>query len=114
MTSPSQAILRAASTEIEVVDAAGRHILVRNLNALDKPRMFKAVGAELAQNTPYLGMAMLAWSVTAIDSVPVPLPTSEAQIEALVSRLGDDGLDAVARIFETPPSPDELRQDAGN
>ena len=38
---------------------------------------------------PWLGMAMLACSVAAIDDIPVPPPVNEQQIEALVSRLGD-------------------------
>ena len=43
-----------------------------------------------------LGMAMLASSVTAIDDVPVPAPATEAQVEALISRLGDSGIAAAA------------------
>jgi len=38
---------------------------------------------------------MLAFCVTAIDDVPVPTPSSEAQIEGLVQRLGNAGLAAV-------------------
>ena len=66
------------------------------MGALDRLRLFKAIGPMLAQNPPYLGMAMLASSVTAIDDVPVPAPATESQIEALISRLGDTGISAVA------------------
>ena len=69
------------------------------MGALDRLRLFKAIGPMLAQNPPYLGMAMLASSVTAIDDVPVPAPATEAQIEALISRLGDTGIAAVADAF---------------
>jgi hypothetical protein len=110
----SATLLSGAATQSEVVDAAGRRVAVRTLNALDKLRLFKAVGADLAQNAPYLGMAMLAWSVTMIDGVPAPSPTTEAQVEALVARLGDDGLDAIATVFEAAPERESLRQDAGN
>jgi hypothetical protein len=79
-----------------VTDAAGRTLHLRRLNALDKLRLFKAAGPELAQNQPWLGMAMLACSVAAIDDVPLPLPANEALIEAAVRRLGDDGITAVA------------------
>ena len=68
---------------------------LRRIGALDKLRLFKAVGPSLAQNEPYLGMALLAFAVAAIDGVPVPSPVNEAQIESLVARLGDSGLAAI-------------------
>ena len=68
--------------------------------------MFKAVGPSLSQNSPYLGMAMLACSVTAIDSVPVPAPITEAQVEALVAKLGDTGIAAVAEGLSNHVSPE--------
>ena len=80
-----------------VTDAQGRKLSLRRLDALDKLRLFKAVGPALAQNEPYLGMALLACSVTAIDNLPCPMPTNEAQIEHLIQRLGDFGLAAVAQ-----------------
>jgi hypothetical protein len=59
-------------------------------------RLFKALGPELAQNAPYLGIALLAVAVTSIDDIPVPPAVTEGQLEALVFRLGDDGLSAIA------------------
>ena len=41
-------------------------------------------------------MAGLAFSVLEIDGVPVPPPATEAQIESLIDRLGDEGLAAIA------------------
>jgi hypothetical protein len=79
--------------------------LLRRLTALDKLRLFKAAGAQLAQNQPWLGMALLAASVAAIDDVPVPPPINEGLIEALVSRLGDDGIAAVAEALAPDTAP---------
>jgi hypothetical protein len=93
---PSEAIVLSAAATGEVVDADGRRLQFRRLTALDKLRLFKAVGPVLAQNEPYLGMAVLAFSVSAIDGVPQPPPINEAHIEGLVSRLGDVGLAAIA------------------
>jgi hypothetical protein len=61
-------------------------------------------------------MAILASSVTAIDDVPVPLPSTETQIEALVSRLGDSGIEAIAETIEPLREVDETEQvtNAGN
>ncbi len=96
MDTPSSRIVSAAAEQIVVHDVEGRALSLRRMGALDRLRLFKAVGPHLAQNTPYLGMAMLAASVAAIDGIPVPPPVTESQVEALVSRLGDAGIAAAA------------------
>jgi hypothetical protein len=93
-----------------VTDSDGRRLDVRTLNALDKLRLFKAAGPALSRNEPWLGMALLACSVSAIDGVPVPMPADERGIEALVQRLGDSGLAAVASALR--PEPDARAQAA--
>jgi hypothetical protein len=105
MDRPSSRIVAASLAETVVRDADGRELVLRRMNALDRLRLFKAVGPQLAQNAPYLGMAMLAASVCAIDGVPVPPPVTEGQVEALVSRLGDVGIAAVAGGFSVEPAP---------
>lgn len=114
---PSATIIAAASASHTVADSDGRRLSLRRLTALDKLRLFKAAGPVLAQNQPWLGMAMLACSVSAIDDVPVPPPASEQQIEALVSRLGDNGIAAAATALggEAAQAPQaELVASAGN
>jgi hypothetical protein len=97
---PSARLVASAQAAAAVTDERGRVLSLRRLNALDKLRLFKAAGPILSQNQPWLGMAVLACTVTAIDEVPVPAPVTEGQIEALVSRLGDDGLTAVAGALQ--------------
>ncbi len=111
---PTETILGAAPST--VTDGQGRRITLRRLNALDKLRLFKAAGPMLAQNQAWLGMAVLAWSVAAIDDVPVPAPSSEAQIEAIIARLGDAGIEAIAAALSEEPAPDgpEAIVTAGN
>ena len=99
MDTPSARLIAAAQAASETVDAQGRRLALRRLSALDKLRLYKAAGPVLAQNHPWLGMAVVAASVTAIDDIPVPPPTNEAQIEALVQRLGDDGINAVGQVL---------------
>ncbi len=106
METPSSRIISAATATISVTDGDGRSLVVRRLSALDKLRLFKAVGPHLAQNAPYLGMATLALSVCAIDGVPMPPPVTEAQIEGLVSRLGDAGIAAVAAALRQTEAPE--------
>jgi hypothetical protein len=86
------------------------------MTSLDKLRLFKAAGPGLAQNQPWLGMAMLACSVTEIDSVPIPQPANEQQIEAMVARLGDHGISAVAETLNgaTDRTQSEILATAGN
>jgi hypothetical protein len=61
-------------------------------------------------------MAVLACSVTSIDDVPVPAPVNEQQIEAMVARLGDSGITAVAAALspEGRASAADLVASAGN
>ena len=80
----------------EVVDSRGRLLMLRRLSVLDRLRLFEAAGAELSRNDRWLGLAVLAASVAAIDGVPVPMPASKAGLEAAVQRLDEAGLAAVA------------------
>lgn len=112
---PSATIIEAASTSRTVTDAAGRRITVRRMTALDKLRLFKAAGPELANNDRWLAMAMLAPAVIAVDDIPLPLPVSETLIEAAVAKLGDQGIEAVAAaIHGSGKSDAEQRAIAGN
>ena len=115
MDTPSARVIATAQEAAAVTDALGRRLTLRRPTALDKLRLFKAAGPVLAYNQPWLGLALLAASVVAIDDVPVPPPATEAQIEALVARLGDDGLEAIDTAFaQTPIEPAELAAVAGN
>jgi hypothetical protein len=111
---PSSRVVAAAQAAPTVTDDRGRVLVLRRLTALDKLRLFKAAGPILAQNQPWLGMAVLACSVVAIDDVPVPAPATEHQIEALVSRLGDDGLAVIAGALERAAPPASAGDVAGN
>ena len=95
---PSQSILQASVKTDAIVDKRGRKIVVRRPTALDTLRLFKAAGPVLAQNEPWLSMAVLAFSVLEIDGIPIPVPSNESQIENMIDRLGDDGIAAVAEI----------------
>jgi hypothetical protein len=115
MATPSARLIAAAQAAPTVTDSLGRRLALRRLTALDKLRLFKAAGPVLSHNQPWLGMAVLAASVSAIDDIPVPQPASEQQVEALVGRLGDAGIAAVgAALAETAVTPAEVAATAGN
>jgi hypothetical protein len=111
---PSQVIVANASQSVSTIDAKGRRLTLRRLTALDTLRLFKAAGPVLAQNEPWLSLAGMAYSVLDIDGVPVPSPVTEAQIEGLIDRLGDEGLSAIADSMRDEPLPPATRADVGN
>ncbi len=113
MDTPTSRHLAAIQSTQIIQDAEGRTLTIRRLTALDKLRLFKAAGPALAQNHLWLGMATLACSVSAIDDVPIPQPTTEGQIESLVSRLGDPGIKAIAEAL-TPTEQTDPAHHAGN
>ena len=100
MHTPSQTIVASAADTRTVTDANGRVLTIRSPTTLDRLRLFKAVGANLSTNERYLGVAMLAFAVVAIDGVPMPQPTNEQQIEASISRLGDAAIAAIGAALD--------------
>ena len=100
MQTPTQAYVSAAQEVRDVTDADGRVLTIRRPTTLDRLHLFKAVGPTLATNDRYLGLAMLAFAVMAIDGVPLPRPTSEYQIDAAVERIGDPGINAIAASLD--------------
>ncbi len=76
-------------------DAKGRKLAVRDLSALEQLRLLRAIGPDQSMNQPYVMSVQAAASVVSIDGVPCAKPTNERQIDAMIDRLGDDGLAAV-------------------
>ncbi|MFO0906775.1 MAG: hypothetical protein U0835_00145 [Isosphaeraceae bacterium] len=94
---PSQAIVRAANQVETLQDARGRTIGVKKMGPLDRLKLFEVIGPENSKNEQYVGYAALAFLVASIDGDAVARPSSKLQLEALVQRLDDDGMDAVAQ-----------------
>jgi hypothetical protein len=96
LQTPSQYYVAVAEATHDITDTTGRVLTIRPTNTLDRLRLFKALGPTLSENDRYLGLACLAFAVTAIDAVPMPQPTNEAQLEAAIHRIGDAGIEAIA------------------
>jgi hypothetical protein len=96
---PTQTFVAAAQHSWDVTDALGRTLTIHRLTALDRLRLFKAVPPQMAYNERYLGEACLTFAVSAVDGVPIPQPTNEAQIEAIIARLGNEGIDAIGAVL---------------
>jgi hypothetical protein len=91
---PSAQLVRQALKEELVTDAKGRKILMRKPSVLAQFRIVEAVGPQVAANQTYMQMINPLIYVGAIDGVPVALPTSLLETEALIARLDDEGLNA--------------------
>ena len=93
---PTQQIVNAAQAVTTVTDADGRSIRFRKLGALDKMRAYRLLDNEDMTRGGYMFYVLIAMSVLDIDGVPIMKPANQAQLEALVERLGDAGVDAIS------------------
>lgn len=92
LTPSEQVVAKAA--EITVTDSAGRVIKLKKPGVLAQFRLVEVMG-ETAKNQVYMGMVLPLIYVTAIDGDAVFQPTSKLQVEALIQRLDEHGIDAV-------------------
>jgi len=97
---PSAAMVKSAAQPVEVADELGRIIRIRKLNALDRMRLLEAIGSSGAEIPQYVGYAVLAASVIAINGTLESPPRTKKDIEFLVQRLDDAGLNAVAKAYQ--------------
>ncbi len=96
-----------------VTDKAGRRIELRRVGVLEQLRLFKALGPDLSENRAYVGLARIAASVSMIDDVPIPFPVNENSLEAVIERLGEDGVEAVGEAIIPAPI-EQILDEAGN
>lgn len=96
---PSEQLIAKASQEVEVTDAKGRKILLRKPGVLAQFRLVEALG-DSAKNQTYVGMVLPLIFVASIDGVFVPPLEKKAHVEALISRLDDDGISAVMEAVQ--------------
>lgn len=92
--SPSKQLAAAAAKDVLVTDERGRSIRLKKPGVLAQFNLVEALGST-ATNQVYMAMVMPLIFVTAIDGVPVAQPTSKSEVNALISRLDEDGIEAV-------------------
>jgi hypothetical protein len=102
----SQEIINKAAAEVVITDARGRKIALKKPNVLSEFRFVEFLG-ESAENRVYVSMAMPMIYVTSIDGELIAPPSSKLQLEAVISRLDDDGVKAVLKgVSENFQRPD--------
>jgi hypothetical protein len=99
--------------ERSVSDTLGRTLSLRRVGVLETLRLYKALGPELSVNEAYMGLAVIAGSVAALDGVPLPFPMNEAAVETCLERLGEEGTAAVAAAI-LPQHAETVLAQAGN
>lgn len=95
----------------QVKDAKGRIIKYRDLDPLQESRLILAMGGQAAMNAVYVNVyAIPAARVSEIDGDEYSCPQNQAQIDAMISILGREGMDALAKHFF--PKDDEGQGDS--
>ncbi len=93
-TAPRSAVTVIDERHATVTDTAGRTIKVRRLSALDRVRLFRAMGATDSENRLLQSYGATAAAVVEIDGRAVIFPQSNIQLDALIGRLDEHGLAA--------------------
>jgi hypothetical protein len=91
---PSQTIVKQAAARVTIEDGNGRSITLQKPGVLAQFRLIKILG-DTAKNTTYVQMVLPLTYVVEIDGLDVAQPNSEREIDALISRLDEEGVTAV-------------------
>lgn len=107
---PTEQLVAETNASFEVQDSRGRSITLRKPGVLAQFRLIEALG-ESASNTTYVSMVLPLLFVAAIDGDPVAQLTSKRQVEALIQRLDDSGLETVMTGVEKNFSKPDAEKD---
>lgn len=88
---PSQKVANDANRIVNVTDAKGRRIGLRQPQFADEFRIVAVVGAELAANQVYMGMLNPLLFIAEIDGVVQPFPTTKIAVDSLINTAGREG-----------------------
>ena len=102
--SPKSRVTLIDDRTASVRDSKGRLLTVKRASVVEKMRLAKALG-EHSGNDSYANFGVVAASVREIDSSPVPFPMTSLQLEALVQRLDDAGMEAALEALITVSTP---------
>lgn len=101
--SPTQEAMAAAvkTVDLPYSDQKGDHkVTIRKPSTIAQYRFIEMLGPLRAANSTYVGMSIPVIYVTAIDGESVTQPAKYSEFEALIQRLDEAGLAAVAKGIE--------------
>lgn len=108
---PSQEIVAQVNAEIVITDSSGRVITMKKPGALAQYRLIEALG-DTAKNQTYMSMVLPLIYVVSIDDSAVFQPTTKAQVEALIQRLEEAGIEAVMKCVQEKFGKNDPEKDA--
>ena len=94
--SPSEELIAKASAEQVVEDSTGRIITLRKPGVLAQYRLVEMLG-ETAKNQVYMGMVLPLLYVSAINDDKLPALSTKREVEALIQRLDEAGIEAIMK-----------------
>lgn len=112
-TTPSQQLTAEALKSAEIKDARGRVIRLTRPGVLAQFNLVRMLG-DVASNQAYVQMCLPLLFVSGIDGNAVMMPNSERELHALIQRLDDEGVTAVAlgvREHWGAPDPEAAKAD---
>ena len=114
VAAPASRVTVIDERHASVVDSKGRTIKVRKLSALDRVKLFRALGATDSENRMLGSYAATAAAVVELEGAPVPFPLTSLQLDALIGRLDEHGLEAavLAMIALSPASEEDVAAEA--
>lgn len=92
---PSEEIVAAANAITHVIDARGRKIGLRKPTLLSQYKLVEFLG-DTAKNEAFMSMLMPIVMVAELDGEVIHPPRSRLELDALITRIDDDGLTAIA------------------
>ncbi|HEF4743302.1 hypothetical protein KTE60_11625 [Burkholderia multivorans] len=114
---PSQQLIKKADASVTIDTPNGMKVTLRKPGVLSQFRLVKMLG-EAAKNQVYVGMVLPITYITGINGTPVNYPNNEREIEALITRLDEDGVTAVMQAvdehFGAQSKPEEVREEIKN
>ena len=78
-----------------IVDARGRRLKLRELTLLQELDLMAVAGDNRASNRIWWVHVYNAAKVAEIDGIPMPFPTSDQEMRAMIARVEADGVAAV-------------------
>jgi len=108
---PTDQVLAKAAASVWVTDSSGRVIVLKKPGILAQYRIVEVAG-DSAKNDVYMRMILPLIYVTEIDGDPISQPANKLQLEALIQRLDEHGVEAVlagavANFGESNPDADK-------
>jgi len=86
-----------------VTDSLGRRIVIRKLNAIQRVKVLKVLGAA-AQVQQYVGLAFSVAHVVEVAGQRMPPVNSEQAVDNMIALLDDAGLEAISNEKTGIPS----------